>query len=137
MYIVRIKIGDSSIDGRGVFAEEAIPTGKKVWVFQLGYDLTKTKEEFEALPGEEKEYLSRTAYLSPWSGLWVYPPKGDAAEYTNHSLENNLSVMFDPDVSPEPFFVANRDIKVGEELTNNYHEFDEVTRQTKPEWAEE
>lgn len=67
--------------------------------------------------------------------MWVYPPEGDPAEFTNHSMNSNLSVVYNKQVSPEPYFVANRDILAGEELTNNYHEFDAMTQKESPSWA--
>jgi SET domain-containing protein len=136
MYMITTEIKDSPIDGKGVFSLETIPKSKIVWLFKEGHDVRKTKKEFDSLSDSDKGRLEKTAYLSPWSGLWVYPPDGDPAEFTNHSPKNNLSVKFNADVSPEPYFVANRDITVGEELTNNYHEFDEITRSTKPAWAD-
>lgn len=137
MYIIDVKVSKSLIDGSGVFTESAIPKGKIVWLFQQDHDQRLTDTEFQRLPANDKEHLSHTAYFSPWSNLWVFPPKDDPAEYTNHSDTHNLSVLFDENVSPEPYFVANRDIAVGEELTNNYHEFDEITRKTKPDWAKQ
>ena len=136
MYTVATKVTDSHIEGKGVFSLEAIPKSKIVWIFKEGHDIRKTKGEFEQLSDSEKEHLSKTAYLSPWSGLWVYPPINDAAEFTNHSSTNNLSVVFDEAISPEPYFIANQDISMNEELTNNYHEFDEITRSVKPNWAD-
>jgi len=69
---------------------------------------------FQQLPEIESEHLSHTTYLSPWSENWVYPPTGDAAEYTNHSNNNNLVVKYDVTISVEPVFISRRDIKFGE-----------------------
>ncbi len=135
MYRVKVKIAKSNIDGHGVFAEERIPKGQVVWIFKSGHDVSIGNDEFDKLEDREKEQLRRIAYLSPWSNKWVYPPTGDPAEFTNHSSDNNLTAVFDSAVSQEPYFVANKEIMVGEELTNNYHEFDEVTQSTDPGWA--
>lgn len=135
MYTIDVEIAKSKIDGLGVFSLVDIPNSKIVWIFKKDHDKRITKNEFLKLSNTDKEHLNKTAYFSPWSKFWVYPPNNDPAEYTNHSESNNLSVMFDKSVSPEPYFVANRDIKRGEELTNNYKEFDEMTRLSKPEWA--
>lgn len=137
MYTVKTIVKQSNIDGKGVFAAEQIAKGKTVWLYDPAQDIALTPAESEQLNGEEQAWFHHSAYLSPWSGLWVCPPYGDAAGYTNHSPDHNLAVQYDEEVSPEPFFVANRDIEIGEEITNNYHEFDELTRTKKPEWAEE
>jgi uncharacterized protein len=135
MYLVPIKVKKSSIDGQGVFACQDIPKGTKVWVYKDSHDLKYSKDEFEAFPTHKKELFHRIAYLSPWTGYWISPPPDDPACYTNHSSKNNTSVIFDSNISPEPYFVANRTIQAGEEITNNYYEFDKITQQTKPAWA--
>ena len=135
MYKVQVRIADSTIEGKGVFAEEDIPKDKVVWIFTANHDILMTTDNFTALPNDTKLAMEKTGYISPWSGYWVFPPANDPAQYTNHSSKNNLSAIFDAKVSAEPYFIANRNIKKGEELTNNYHEFDKITRDTKPSWA--
>jgi uncharacterized protein len=137
MYIVEIVAKDSSIQGRGVFANSDISKGEIVWKYVEGHDLTLRQSEYENLTKEKKEYLDKVAYLSKESGFYIYPPDNDPALYTNHNSFNyNLSVVVDTDISTEPFFIANRDIKAGEEITNNYHEFDEAikTKGIIPDW---
>ncbi len=135
MYKVLVEVAASDIDGKGVFTKELVSKGTIAWIFTEGHDIRITREAHDALDQAYKDKLGRIGYLSPWTGLWVYPPDDDPAQYTNHSDDNNLSVVFDEAISPEPYFVANRDIAKGEELTNNYHEFDTITRETKPTWA--
>lgn len=135
MYVVPVKVSKSEIDGSGVFAEASIAKESIVWVYKDGHDLSLTPDEYKLLTLNKKNILNKIAYLSPWSGLWVFPPHNDPAQFTNHSPRNNLSVVFDDKISAEPYFIANKDIEVGEELTNNYHEFDKITQLTKPVWA--
>lgn len=85
-----------------------------------------SQEQFARISDTHKAAIQKTGYLSPWSNMWVFPLLNDPAQYTNHKADNNLSVKFDPRVSGEPYFVANRDIAKGEELTNNYLEFDKI-----------
>jgi len=124
MYLVPVEVKKSSIDGMGVFALDKVRSGEVVWKFDKTHDRTLTVDEVASLTSEEKLAIDRIGYLSPITNRYVYPPEDDAARFTNHSLQNNLSVRVDKDVSEEPYFVANRDIEVGEELTNNYLEFD-------------
>lgn len=131
MYIKATVVKNSNIQGRGVFAAEAIAAGEVVWKFDPNHDLTLSIKEFGALAENEKEILNHVAYLSAETGQYIYPPENDPARYTNHDSEkNNLTVAVDAKVSPEPYFVANRDINKGEELTNNYHEFDGAIKLT-------
>ncbi len=134
MYLVPVSIKKSSIDGKGVFADIDIPKRTIVWKFTAGYDQVITVEEFEALDESIRKSMEKVAYLSPSSKVWISPPKDDPACYTNHSRQNNTTVVFDENISPEPYFVANRTINKGEEITNSYSEFDLNTRQQKPAW---
>mgnify|MGYP003953543249 CR=1 FL=1 len=62
--------------------------------------------------------------------------ENDPARFTNHSISNNnLSVVHDPEKSSELYFIASRDIDIGEELIVNYLEFDEFIKGNKPEWV--
>lgn len=124
MYKVLVEVKTSDIDGKGVFALEDILKGKVVWRFTQDHDKKLQPEQFNALSDKDQEKLRRTAYLSEQTGLWVYPPENDPACFTNHSKYSNLQAVFDPSISEEVVFVAKRHIEVGEELTNNYEEFD-------------
>jgi uncharacterized protein len=135
MYKVQVAVNNSDIAGRGVFARQNIVKGTMVWVFTHNNEIEVKVSAHDALPQKTKDRIDKTGYLSPWTSLWIFPPENDPARFTNHSRNNNLSVAFDKSISPEPYFVANRNIKSGEELTNNYHEFDQITRQIKPDWA--
>lgn len=124
MYLTKIFVQSSSIEGKGVFAAEDIKKDDIVWKFNHAHDHSLPLDEFEKLGTNEKTELLRVAYLSPSSNRWVFPPEQDPARFTNHSEANNLSVIFDAAISEEPFFVANKDIQAGEELTVDYSEFD-------------
>ena len=135
MYIVAVEVRQSSIDGKGVFALEDIKKNSIVWQYTEGHDKKMTNEQFESLDIDTKTELLRVAYLSPTSGMWVMPPIGDPACYTNHNPgAYNTSVIIDKKVSDEPLFVANRDVAKGEEVTNNYLEFDDNSSVDKFEW---
>lgn len=135
MYIVPIEIKESQINGKGVFTTGKIFKGKMVWKFDSGNDKTLSIDQFNALDNKSRARLERIAYLSPSSNRYVYPSENDPARFTNHSTKNNLSVVFNSDISEEPYFVANRDIQIGEELTNNYLEFDK--KENPLEWIKE
>ena len=138
MYIFKTLVTKSGIEGSGVFADQDIPKGSIVWKFDSDHDLILSFEDFEKLDPETKAEIRKIAYVSPTSGQWVYPPKDDPARYTNHSeISNNLSAAFDPNVSGEPFFIANKEIEKGTELTVNYKEFDDSIKHTTPDWMQQ
>ncbi len=137
MYLYKVISKESKIEGSGVFVNEPISKDSIVWKFEPSHDLSLSEEKFTELDEEEKKELEKVGYLSPVSHMWVYPPENDPARFTNHSsTNNNLSVVFDESISPEPFFRANRDIAEGEELTVNYLEFDEYIKQARPSWVD-
>ncbi len=112
------------IEGKGVFSLEDIKKDSVVWKFDSTHDKSLSPSEFDKLDTESKTALLRVAYLSEKSNQYIYPPEEDPARFTNHSETNNLSVVSNESISEEPIFVANRDIKMGGELTVNYTEFD-------------
>ena len=137
MYLIPVKTGKSTIEGTGVFTLEAIKKGTITWKYVDGHDQTLSVAEYEKLDEAGKKYMEKVAYLSASSGQYIFPPENDPALYTNHNApHNNLTVVVDGSISPEPHFVANRDIVAGEELTNSYHEFDAAInlKTIKPEW---
>ena len=124
MYLTKISVRDSIIEGKGVFSLENINKNSVVWKFDSTHDESLSPLEFEKLDADSKTALLRVAYLSKKSNQYIYPPEGDPARFTNHSEANNLSIISDQSISEEPVFVANRNIQAGEELTVNYTEFD-------------
>jgi len=135
MYLYKVVIKNSSIEGKGVFASEDIQKDAVVWKFDPQYDISLSPEDYERLDNQAKAEIRKVAYVSPTSGKWIYPPTDDPARFTNHSeTANNLTAVFDPSISEEPFFIAKIGIKVGEELMVNYNEFDASIKQGKPEW---
>jgi SET domain-containing protein len=129
MYLVKIFVGESKIEGKGVFAAEDIKEGTITWKFDPSHDKVLSCEQFEALDDKIRKNLLRVAYFSPTTKRWIYP-----ASFTNHSIKNNQSVVFNESVSEEPFFKANRDIKNGDELTVNYSEFDSRPNELLEKW---
>ncbi len=122
--LVRAKTGLSNIHSVGLFATEFIPKGAKVWEFTEGFDLVLTKESVEKLSRAAQEQFLNYAYLSKKSGKYVLC--SDDARFFNHQIPTNVTCRV-PDGSTiaealECF--AARDIQPGEELTNNYEEFD-------------
>lgn len=124
MYKVKVEVRHSDIDGRGVFAVEDISKGTIVWQFTDGHDVKMTTNDFENLELKEKQSLKKVAYLSEQTNMWVIPPQNDPACFTNHNNNANTKSVFDPKISEEIVFVASRDIKASEEITDNYLEFD-------------
>lgn len=121
MLVVRTFIKESSIAGIGLFADQDIPRGAKIWIFQKDFDLVLSPSTISHLPVIAQEHLHKYAYVSKSTGLTICPT--DNGRFMNHSSTPNVAVLF-TDESPEDINTAARDIKKGEELTINYENFD-------------
>jgi hypothetical protein len=121
MLLVRTKLQPSLTHGFGVFAAVFIPKGTRVWEYREGFDHRVSKEFVEQLPEPAQSTLRH--YSALWGGGYVI--SADDARFLNHSNTPNLQTFAEPDVD-----VALRDIEVGEELLEDYREFDESERES-------
>jgi len=120
--IIKATVKASSIHGLGLFADQDIPKSTKSWKFSPGLDLEISHSDFEKLSQQEKDTILFYGFNSKKTGN--YHLSFDNVRFMNHSPNGNISI----DVSVEDVeypLIANRDIKKGEELTQNYFEFDE------------
>lgn len=120
--LIKTVAGPSIVAGTGLFADEFIPRGTIVWEFTPGIDEAFTKAEVEDLPEpKQSEILSLFhAYISKQTGLYINC--GDNAKYVNHSYNPNIILRHG---DQEEICYAIRDIQKGEEITENYNDFDE------------
>ncbi len=121
MLMVKARAKPSLIHGVGLFAEERIPRGTVIWKFDPAWDLRFTAEEVERLPEHQRSLIKHFAYFSERLRAWVYSI--DDSRFINHSPEPNQEAV---QIVGEPEFcnVANRDMEVGEELTEDYRASD-------------
>lgn len=83
MLLVKTKIGPSEIEGIGLFADEQIKAGTKVWIFEPKLDLVLSKEEITELSFPVQESFYRYAYLDKVRKKYLLC--GDDARFFNHS----------------------------------------------------
>jgi SET domain-containing protein len=120
MLLVRTKIAPSQIHGFGLFADQFIAKGEVIWRFSPGFDLEKTVEELATLPVHIQEWFKHCAYLDYHFDRYVLCT--DNARFVNHSETPSMYSDYGQDnYGPD---VAIHDIKAGEELTNDYTQFD-------------
>lgn len=126
MLLIKAKAGLSLVHGLGLFAEELIPVGTKIWEFTPGLDLEITPADFAALPQAAKEYIDFHGFLSKRTGN--YHLSFDDIRFTNHSSDQpNIATVAESDDVELPL-VAIRDIQPGEEILQDYDDFDSVSR---------
>ena len=123
MLLIKATAKTSSIHGLGLFADQNIAKGTKIWQFSPGLDLEIEPSDFEKLTQSEKEFINFYGFRSKKTDK--YHLSFDNVRFINHSKEGNITIDQTTHDVEYPL-TANRDIKAGEELTQNYFEFDEA-----------
>ncbi len=123
MLVVKTKIGQSKIEGIGLFADQFISKGTVTWKFNPKFDIYFEPNEVEKMSDLQKDLIIHFAYLSKKSGMYVYSI--DNTRFTNHSTSPNIAEdekLSDGDA--EICTIATRDIQIGEEITVDYRSID-------------
>jgi hypothetical protein len=119
MLLVKTILKYSPIHGLGCFANEDIKKGDIVWMFRPDIDLVFTEKEIKNLPDSFCDFLKVYAYSPLHEKEKVFILCADHARHMNHSEGPSLLETDDG------MNIASRDILIGEELTCNYHDFDQ------------
>jgi uncharacterized protein len=113
MLLVKTYLDKSAIHGLGVFAAEFIAKETKIWRFVEGFDRCYTPKQFARLPKPAREFLKSYGYRVEGEILFTV----DNDHYINHSDRPNTYLK-------NGYTIAKRNIRKGEEITNDYREFD-------------
>lgn len=133
MLIVRTKIGQSKVEGIGLFADQFIPKGTVTWKFDPKFDIYFDPSEVGKMSELQKDLIIHFAYLSKKSGKYVYSI--DNTRFTNHSTSPNIAEdekLSESDA--EICTVAIRDIQMGDEMTIDYRAIDAVDETSNEEY---
>lgn len=122
MLLIKANVQQSSIHGLGLFAEEFIPKGTRIWQFSLGLDAEIDPAHFEKLSQRGKDFILFYGFHSKKSGN--YHLSYDNVRFINHAEQGNVTVDTSVDDVEYPL-IAAKNIELGEELTQNYLDFDE------------
>lgn len=122
MLVVKTKIKNSKIHGIGLFADEFIPKGTLIWQLNKKFDLIYNKRQFNSLPNKVKDAIIFYGHFQKEEGGYVLC--SDDARFFNHSTNPNCR-------SEIGKTYALKDIKKGEEMTDNYLEWDELFKLKK------
>lgn len=130
MLLVKTKLGQSKIQGIGLFADEFIPKGTVVWRYVSGFDLRFTKKEVDSFPVTARECIYHYSYLSKDTGFYVLC--SDDARFYNHSQNPNTKGVDLEGTDNEVGDIAIVDINIGDEITCDYEqEFGSVEQYSK------
>ena len=122
MLLIKAKIKPSPLHGIGLFAEEKIKKGTKIWRFSKGLDTQITPTAFEKLSDYERNFILFHGFFSKKTRQ--YHLSFDNIRFMNHSDKGNVTIdRKSRDI--EYSLIAKKDIKNGAELTQNYFEFDD------------
>jgi SET domain-containing protein len=112
MLLVKTYLDKSKVHGLGVFAGQYIRKGTKIWRFVEGFDQFYTLKQFAKLPKQARDYLQWHGFR--WEDEVLFSADYDShmnhSEYPNTLLHNGYAI-------------ARRNIRKGEEITNDYREF--------------
>lgn len=120
--LVKTRLGLSAIHGIGLFADQDIPKGTRVWEFTPHFDQEIPQELLAQIPAASREDFLKYSYTSKKNGKY-YILCCDDARFFNHS-ENPNVVSEASGNGTEDYDVAARDIERGEELTCDYRAFE-------------
>ena len=113
MLLVKTYLDRSAIHGLGVYAGEFIRKGTKVWRFVERFDRVYSPTQFAKLPKPARDYIWNYGYRVDGEVLLTI----DHDHHMNHSEDANTHWH-------NGHIVATRNIRKGEEITNNYRQFD-------------
>lgn len=115
MILVPVEVRSSTIHGLGCFLTAPVQKGTVVMNWDAREDYSLTPEQYDALPEPLRRHLDHYVWL--YRGQY-YGTSG-LGRFTNHSKTPNL--VFDPALEAT---VAAKDIEIGEELTEDYGQYD-------------
>lgn len=119
MIHIKHKVDISSLHGLGLFTLEDVPGGGVVYTASPKLDLNLPIEKFDSLDQKEKDEIMYWGFKIESQGVWHVD--FDMSKFINHSQDSNVTQDFSKE---DAYLTAKRDIKAGEELTQNYLEFE-------------
>ncbi len=119
MIHIRYKLNISPHHGIGLFADEDLKAGQLVYTASPLLDVNITEEQFASLHEKEKEEIRWWGFKIEDKGVWHVD--FDVSKFINHSYTPTLTQS--PDHT-DAYLVTTREVKSGEELTQNYLEFE-------------
>ena len=119
MIHIKYKLDKSAYHGIGLFTDEDLPKGKLIYTPSPLLDVNLSQEQFDSLSDKEKEEVKWWGYFYESSQKWHVD--FDVSHFINHS--DNANITQDQGHT-DAYLITVRDIKSGEELTQNYLEFE-------------
>lgn len=119
MIHIKYKLDRSNKHGIGLFADENLKKGTLIYTASPLLDVNITNEQFNTLSDREKEEFQWWGFFDEPSQRWHVD--FDVSKFINHSTEGTVTQDKN---HVEAYLVTSRDVEKGEELTQNYLEFE-------------
>lgn len=120
MFLKKCILDKSHIHGVGLFANENIKKGEIIWLPSNTLTFHFTESGLASLHPQEQEMVRHYGYFHKDKRIWHL--SAEDSRYINHSDTPNIERTTNTDDGVQ----AIRDIKKGEELTQNYRDFEEL-----------
>lgn len=136
-FFYKLRVGDSPIHGKGLFALEDIPKGVVYWVYQNSCDSVPApvegfhenpnkinkKEDLDAIKdGEKLHSILRCSFY--YADADVLIQVNDGSEFMNHWEDPNSQIIYNQEKDYRKLVsVTLRDIKAGEEVVEDYSNY--------------
>jgi uncharacterized protein len=119
MIYIKYMLKSSPLHGVGLFSDQSIKKGDLILTASPLLDVDITQEEFDSLNQSERDEVQWWGYFDQPSQIWHVD--FDVSRFINHSYD---ATVMQAEHDGEPCLVAARDVKAGEELTQNYLELE-------------
>ncbi len=121
MIHIDYKLDKSNKHGIGLFADKDLKKGQLIYTASPLLDVNITQEQFNSLTDREKEEFQWWGFFDEQNHLWHVD--FDVSKFINHTDKREATVTQDK-TKGDTYLVAVRDVKKGEELTQDYLEFE-------------
>jgi SET domain-containing protein len=119
MIHIKYRLDRSDKHGIGLFADEDLKSGQLIYTASPILDVNITQEQFDSLSDREKEEFQWWGFFDEPSQRWHVD--FDVSKFINHSLEGTVTQDKNHNGA---HLITTRDVNKGEELTQNYLEFE-------------
>ena len=122
MFYIKYSLKKSKLHRIGLFAEEEISKNQRIYKENCKLNLSLSKKELLNLTKDEQRIIKHYGYFDKRRDRWHL--SFDDIRFCNHSSNGNVSLR-------KGFLIAKRNIKKGEELTQDYREFENLRDELK------
>jgi uncharacterized protein len=122
MFFVKVSLNKSTIHGIGLFANQSIEQGTVIYKSDEDLDLLISPSELSRMDEQRQNTIKHYGYFDREKGKWHLAY--DDIRFCNHSKSPNIGLK-------GGCLVALRDISDGEELSQDYSDFEELRKELR------